>query len=205
MLGLLSKFMPGVCLVACGLLMFWLAFGFEKALAQNTVFIELPARTQLAIALSAPLDSRTAQAGDTVCGQLTHAIRISTSDAYNDTAVAQNARVCGTIRRIEPPAEGRDTVMSIQFGVLEAILPWGTEAIVFQGHLKTPHSDHTLGGWLTPGAKARHVPYRVTQFNDYSRALWESKERLMGRSIYFETGSRLVVVLDEAVRISPSF
>jgi hypothetical protein len=151
-----------------------------------------------------PFDSTTAQEGDPVCGQLIHAVRVSDSDVYDDEALPKDAIICGQINRIEPPIQGRDAIVAITFGTLEAAMPWGTMAVPFKGHLKTPHPDHTIGGWLTPGKKPRRIPYLISMFDGYKRAIWESEDRLMGRGIHFEAGARWVVILDEAVRLDAS-
>ncbi|MEB3244679.1 MAG: hypothetical protein VKJ06_01675 [Vampirovibrionales bacterium] len=160
--------------------------------------VTLPTGTMFAVLLNAPLDSREITLDQPVCGQLIN-------DIYIDRLLVLKAhsQVCGIVSTLHPPIEGRDTIIEVQFGTLEAMTPWGLQAIAFKGHLKTDRPDHLLGGWLTPGSKPRRVPFYVTMLGDYAKAIWDRSPRLMGRPIIFDAGARWEVILDEPLVLPP--
>ncbi|MBY0450741.1 MAG: hypothetical protein K2X01_08980 [Cyanobacteria bacterium] len=191
------------------LLVSWgcLCFAQQQAIAQQTIapqvqvqerpregftVFKLQPGTALYAVLQTPINTTYNQVNDPVEA-------IIAQDIFLDTEVIlnKNTKLLGHISRLEPPVEGRNAIVCVQFSQIN--LNNGDE-LPIKAHIQSERPDQCWGGELTPGTKPRKITHRVTYIGEYNKIVWVGP-RQMGRHMLFQPGERWTVILDSPLSV----
>ncbi len=156
-----------------------------------TVF-KLQPGTALYAVLQTPINTTYNQVNDPVEAIIAQDIFLDT-----DVILNKNTKLLGHISRLEPPVEGRNAIVCVQFSQIN--LNNGDE-LPIKAHIQSERPDQCWGGELTPGTKPRKITHRVTYIGEYNKIVWVGP-RQMGRHMLFQPGERWTVILDSPLSV----
>lgn len=185
-------YLPRLCVLA---LLAWLMLpvtGMAQAPEPKPMEYKLDAGAMIPAMLHEPISTETSVQGQTIRAAVAQDMFLGTRKI-----LSRNDRLLGRITVLEPPIQGRNAILKIEFDTLA--LASGIQ-IPLVGLVDTGQESHAWGGELTPGTKAEVIPVNVYRVGTYGRVMYHGP-RMIGTHVKLLPGTRFVVVLQAPVRL----